>query len=220
MAGEDWEGWFARNRDVLETAYLAKTEPWAQSGMSGPFERWRALRQPVADCMDRDGTFLDIGCANGYLLECCTLWAAERGVKIEPFGVDLSEALIGLARARLPEYRTNFWVANACTWIPPRRFTFVATQLCYAPAELEGEYVQHLRTHFVEPGGKLLIGNYGEGRSDPEHGLLPGQHPTRFILERLQTLGIAVSGHQDGFDAATPKGGQVRVAIVAPERIQ
>ena len=217
MVGEDWEAWFARNREVLETAYLAKTEPWAQSGMSGPFERWRALRKPVADCMDRNGTFLDIGCANGYLLECCVAWAAERGVEIEPFGVDLSEKLVRLARARLPDYPDNFRTANACIWIPPRRFTFVATQLCYAPAELEGEYVRHLLAHFVEPGGKLLIGNYGEGRPDPEHGLLPGQHPTRFILERLQTLGIPVSGYQDGLDDVTPKGGQVRVAIVMQE---
>lgn len=215
MAMEEWEPWFARNREVLETAYLAKTEPWAQSGMSGPFERWQAMRRPVADCMDRDGSFLDIGCANGYLLECCIGWAAERGVRVEPFGVDLSEKLIGLARARLPEYSDHFWAANAYTWKPPRRFTFVRTDLCYAPAELEGEYVRHLLAHYVEPGGKLLVASYGEGRPDPEHGLLPGQYPTRFVLERLETLGIAASGYKDGFDTVTAKGGQVRVAIVS-----
>ena len=216
MLEDNLEPWFARNREVLETAYLARTEPWAQSGMSGPFERWAALRRPVADCLDRDGTFLDIGCANGYLLECCGGWASERGVKIEPFGVDFSEALITLARARLPEYRDNFWVANAFNWVPPRKFTFVRTDLVYAPAELEGEYVRHLLAHVVEPGGRLLIASYSEGRADPEHGLLPGQHPTRFILERLQALGVAVSGFKDGVDAATRERGWTRVAIVAP----
>jgi SAM-dependent methyltransferase len=220
MAGDDWEPWFAHNREVLETAYLAKTEPWAQSGMSGPFERWRALRKPVVDCIDQDGTFLDVGCANGYLLECCKSWAAERGVRVEPFGVDFSEKLIGLARERLPEHRDNFWTANAFEWVPPRRFTFVRTDLCYAPAELEEEYVRHLLAHFVEPGGRLLIASYGEGQPDPEHGLLPGQYPTRFILDRLQTLGIPVSGYQDGFDTITPKGGQVQVAVVMPEEIK
>ncbi len=219
MAGDDWEPWFAHNREVLETAYLAKTEPWAQSGMSGPFERWTALRKTVADCMEHDGTFLDIGCANGYLLECCVAWAAERGVQIEPFGVDFSEALIELARERLPEHRDNFWMANAFDWVPPRRFTFVRTDLVYAPAELEGAFVRHLLAHCVEPGGRLLIANYSEGRPDPEHGLLPGQHPTRFLLERLQMLGIPVSGYQDGFDKVTSKGGQTRVAVVTPETV-
>ncbi len=215
MSGEDLEPWFARNREVLEAAYLAKTEPWAQSGMSGPFARWRDLRKPVAECLDRDGTFLDIGCASGYLLECSVAWAAERGVRIEPFGVDFSEALVGLARERLPEHRDNFWTANAFDWVPPRRFMFVRTELVYAPAEREGEYVRHLLAHYVEPSGRLLIANYSEGRLDPEHGLLPGQRPTRFILERLETLGIAVEGYKDGFDVGTGKGGQTRVAEVA-----
>jgi hypothetical protein len=28
MPVEDWEPWFTHNREVLEAAYLAKTEPW------------------------------------------------------------------------------------------------------------------------------------------------------------------------------------------------
>ncbi len=91
--------------------------------MGGPFERWMALRKPIADCMDRDGTFLDIGCANGYLSGCCLAWTAERGVQLEPFGVDLSARLIALAQERLPAYRDHFWAASAFAWQPPRRFT-------------------------------------------------------------------------------------------------
>ena len=181
MIVENLEQWFAHNRQTLETAYLADTEPWAQSGMSGPFERWMALRKPIADCIDRDGTFLDIGCANGYLLECCLAWTAERDIQIEPFGVDLSAQLVALAQDRLPAFRDHFWTANAFTWQPPRRFMFVRTELCYAPAEHERAYVLHLLKNYVEPGGRLLIANYAEGNADPEHGMLPGQHPTRFL---------------------------------------
>jgi len=210
MPVDDLERWFVHNREVLETAYLARTEPWEQSGMSGPFERWEALRKPIADCMDRDGSFLDIGCANGYLLECCVGWTAERDVQIEPFGVDLSAQLIALAQERLPASRDHFWQ-------PPRRFTFVRTCLCYAPAEHERAYILHLLRHYVEPEGRLLIANYGEGSSHPEHGLLPGQYPTRFLLDRLHTLGIPVSRYRDGFDPI--KGRQVRVAVVTPPSI-
>ena len=213
MPVNDMEPWFAHNREVLETAYLAGKEPWEQSGQSGPGERWESLRKPIADCMDKSGTFLDIGCANGYLLQCCEAWTAGRGVSIEPFGVDFSAPLIALAQERLPAYRSNFWVANAFTWQPPRRFTFVRTCLVYAPAEYEGAYIQHLLAHFVEPGGRLLITNYGEDSPNPERGLLPGQRPTRFLLDRLQELGVPVSRYQDGFDPI--KSRKVRVAVVS-----
>src|SRR5512142_118049 len=85
-AGMDW---FENVKNTLETAYLSHTEPWRQSGMSGPEERWISLRKPVADCIDRSGTFLDIGCANGYLLECILRWTAERGLQVDPFGRDI-----------------------------------------------------------------------------------------------------------------------------------
>ncbi len=212
MPGDELERWFAHNRRVLETAYLAGAEPWEQSGQSGPFGRWESLRRPVADCMDGDGAFLDIGCANGYLLECCLAWTAERGVRIEPFGVDLSAPLVALARERLPAYRDHFWAANAFTWRPPRRFTFVRTELYYAPAAHERSYIRHLLAHYLEPNGRLLIANYGEGSPHPERGLLPGQHPTRFLLDRLERHGVPVSRYRDGYDPI--KGRRVRVAVV------
>jgi 2-polyprenyl-3-methyl-5-hydroxy-6-metoxy-1,4-benzoquinol methylase len=94
--------WFDSLRDTLTTAYLKGREPWQQSGFSGPAERWVACRRPVADCVDSDGAFLDIGCANGYLLECLLARTARRGLRIEPWGLDLSGKLVAVARRRLP----------------------------------------------------------------------------------------------------------------------
>ena len=213
MQPDELQRWFETIRDVLETAYVAADEPWQQSGMSGPYERWAALRRPIADCIDRDGTFLDIGCANGYLLECCQAWTAERGIIIEPYGVDLSARLIDIARQRLPAYADRLIVANAFDWLPPQRFDFVRTELVYVPGELERRYVDHLREHYLRPGGRLLIANYGEQHPDPASGLLPGSHPTRLLDERLTELGIDVIGYRDGYDLV--KGRHVRVAIVS-----
>ena len=98
MNSEDLDRWFEHTRQVLETAYLSHPEAWKQSGMSGPEERWISLRKPIAECIDRPGSFLDIGCANGYLLECCLKWTAERGIQIDPYGLDLSAPLVELAR--------------------------------------------------------------------------------------------------------------------------
>ena len=206
--------WFLQVRRTLEEAYLRHEEPWKQSGMSGPLERWVSLRKPVADCVDRSGSFLDIGCANGYLLECCIEWTAERHIRIEPYGVDLSEELIELARHRLARYRDNFYIGNALTWLPPRRFDFVRTELEYVPAEYERQCVAFILENHLAPGGRLLVANYVEGltRQEIERGIMKGSHATSDILLRLRELGFAPADHKDGYDQI--KNRRVRIAIL------
>jgi predicted TPR repeat methyltransferase len=217
MDERELQAWFDQVQHVLETAYLAAGEPWSQSGMSGPADRWASLRRPVADCIDRPGSLLDIGCANGYLLECCLAWTAERGIAIEPYGVDVSARLVELARRRLPDHPDHLFVANAFFWTPPRRFDYVRTELVYVPGELERRYVDHLLEHYLAPGGRLLVAQYNEDGEDPSHGLLPGSHPTRRILDRLDELGLHPIGHRDGFDPV--KGRKTRVAIIKKEEL-
>jgi SAM-dependent methyltransferase len=164
--GKDLSGWFETVRETLETAYLQHPEPWRQSGFSGPDERWIAARKPIADCIDRSGTFLDIGCANGYLLECVRKWTAERGLKVVPYGLDISAKLVELARARLPQFSDNIYAGNSWDWVPPRRFDFVRTELVYVPGELQTEYVNRLLSEIVSAGGSLLVAEY-RSRSQP-----------------------------------------------------
>ncbi len=213
MESAELQAWFEHVRDVLETSYLSHDEPWRQSGMSGPEERWVSLRRPVADCIDRAGSFLDIGCANGYLLECCLRWTGERGIAIDPYGLDISARLVALARERLPQYADHFFVGNSFTWLPPRRFDFVRTELVYVPGEHERQYLDRLLSSYLLPGGKLLVANYMEDHPHPERGLLPGCHPTRHILERLAELGFPRGPYCDGYDPV--KGRRVRVAVLA-----
>lgn len=212
MNEEELARWFDNVRDVLENAYTSHSEPWRGSGMSGPEERWVALRKPVADCIDRSGSFLDIGCANGYLLECLLQWTAERGLGIDPYGLELSARLLELAKERLPQYAGHFYLGNAFEWAPPRKFDFVRTELVYVPGPYERQFVERLLERCVAPGGMLLVANYSEGHPNPEKGLLPGSEPTRFLLERLAALGIQVAGYRDGYDPI--KGRRVRIAIV------
>jgi SAM-dependent methyltransferase len=213
MTPEALESWFANLRAVLETAYLSHTEPWRQSGMSGPEQRWITLRKPVADCIERSGSFLDIGCANGYLLECCLRWTAERGLTIDPYGLDISAELVALARQRLPQFADHFFVANAFTWVPSMPFDIVRTELCYVPGDYEGAYVRHLLAHYLKPSGWLLVANYMEEHPHPEHGLLPGNYPTTHILERLAEFGLQPAGYRDGYDPIHDR--HVRVAILS-----
>ena len=208
------DNWFLSLKKTLEDGYLKHEEPWKQSGMSGPEERWIALRKPVADCIDKSGSFLDIGCANGYLLECCLRWTAERGVGIEPYGPDISERLIELAKRRLPQYIDNLFTGNALTWVPPRRFDFVRTELVYVPAEYERRYLDFILKNHLNPGGRLLVANYGEGLTvqEIEKGIFKGSHATSNIIQRLNELGFKPVQYKDGYDPTKDR--TIRAAII------
>ena len=75
---------------VITSAYLASDNPRGQSGYSGDEARWTHARGLIADAINRDGTFLDVGCANGYLMESMQRWCAAKGVAIEPHGLDIA----------------------------------------------------------------------------------------------------------------------------------
>jgi SAM-dependent methyltransferase len=107
------------------------------------------------------GSFLDVGCANGFLLECLVAWAAERGVALEPWGVEQSADLVTLARARLPSQASHFFTGNAWSWEPPRRFRYVYSLLDVVPESHLRAYVARLVERLVEPDGVLVLGSYG-----------------------------------------------------------
>lgn len=181
----DDERYFEWLTQRLEPAYLAADNPRGQSGYGGDDERWERARRVIADGIHRDGTFLDIGCASGLLMECIVPWAAARGYRIEPYGLDISAPLVDLARRRLPAWAERILTGNAFDWQPPRRFTFVRTELVYVPASLYRIYVQRLLDEYVEPAGRLLVCSYGNSRR-PE--------------PKVEPLGDILSGW--GFDVA------------------
>jgi SAM-dependent methyltransferase len=212
MTEQELAEWFERVRTTLEDAYTASDEPWRQSGMSGPAARWTSLRKPIADAVERSGAFLDIGCANGYLLECVMEWVKHRGIRIVPYGLDVSARLLAMASTRLPEFQDNLYQGNGYYWEPPIRFDYVRTCIVYVPAEFERAYIQRLRRFFLKPDGLLLIANYSEGKDHPEQDLIAGSHPTRWLAERLDELRIPVERYIDGYDSL--KGRRVRIAVV------
>ena len=71
---------FLRELEALESSYLSDDDPIRQSGFGGGPERWRSEREPILEAIEGNGDILDIGCANGYLLECLMIWGRERGL--------------------------------------------------------------------------------------------------------------------------------------------
>ncbi len=179
---------FMEEHLALEAVYLGSEVPEKQSGYSGGRERWVNERSPIATALNRSGTFLDVGCANGLLLWDIIHWAGARDIEIEPHGLDLGAGLIELARERHPDHRDNFSVGDAWIWQPDRRFTYCYSLLDAAPDHLMSEWIARLGD-WVELGGRLILGSYGS-TSRGEDPVDPGP--------LLRAAGFAVAGSAGG----------------------
>ena len=202
----DAPAWFDEVRSILEPAYLAAPTPWQQSGKSGTYEDWVRLRLPVAECVQRAAAFLDLGCANGFLLECLLEWTRHKDVLIEPYGLDFSEKLLTLAKLRLPDYGSHLFHGNAWDWQPPRRFDYVRTELVYVPVNLRFAYLTRLIHKFLAPGGLLLVAHYRSRVEDLTCG---------WVEDDLRALDFKLAGITSGFDAAGRE--RTRVAMIRAE---
>jgi SAM-dependent methyltransferase len=194
----DEEGWHRAVAKVVVPAYLAGANPRAQSGFSSDEAAWEQARRPLLQALDRGGTFLDIGCANGYLMECVQLWAAIEGIALEVYGLEISPELAELARRRLPQWRARIWTGNAYDFKPPTTFDFVRTGLDYVPPSRRQEFVRRLLTSYLNPGGRLIIGMYTELRTETP------------IEQEVSEWGNAIAGR---FEMAHPDQRAVRRAF-------
>jgi hypothetical protein len=199
----DDEGWFASMAEIYEGAYLPGENPRAQSGFGGDEARWEAGRRAIVEAIDREGSFLDVGCASGLLLESVVSWSPHR---IEPFGLELAPGLAELARTRLPRWADRIFVGNALTWKPPRRFDFVRTELVYVPDGRRAEYVHRLLAAVVAPGGCVIVCGYGSPRSGV---------PTEPVGAILRELGFAPELE---LSAVAPEGGPIAEVAVLRAR--
>lgn len=147
---------------LVEPSYLGGANPRAGSGFGGDAADWRAARSTICDAIEADGTFLDVGCANGYLMESVAAWSKEKGLTVEPYGLDLSAGLVAEARRRLPHWQDRIWVGNAIDWVSPgaRRFDVVHTLADCVPEHAVRALLTHLLRHSVADGARLLVSSY------------------------------------------------------------
>ena len=156
----DEEGWHEAMAALTVPAYLAGETPEAGSGSSRDAAGWEYARSLIADAVSPGQSFLDVGCANGHLMESMAAWAG-----VEPYGLEISPELAALARRRLPRWAERIWVGNAATWEPPRRFDAIRTGFDYVPPGGRRDLLAHL-LRFCD---RLIVGVHNEERDRPGH---------------------------------------------------
>jgi 2-polyprenyl-3-methyl-5-hydroxy-6-metoxy-1,4-benzoquinol methylase len=151
----DDAGWHEAMAELVVPAYLAATSPEAGSGSSRDAVGWEYARSLLVDAVEPGQTFLDVGCANGLLMETIARWGG-----VDPYGLDISPELAELARSRLPRWADRIWVGNALEWKPPHRFDVIRTGLEYVPEPRRRDLVEHLLAY----GKRLVVGVFNEER--------------------------------------------------------
>jgi len=150
--------WQEQVSAALADAYLADDDPRWQSGFDGDERSWREARSLVLLAAPTSGTFLDVGCANGYLLQSLASWAPERGQDLDLYGLELNPDLAATAVSRLPDLAANIFTGNVSDWAPPQRFDCVRVGLEYVPHGEEVALLQRIARDLLTESGRLLAG--------------------------------------------------------------
>ena len=176
--------WFDIHERWTARHYLGAENPRVQSGHSGDEAVYRFTRGMLLEAIDRDGTFLDVGCANGYLIEKLSQWLQGTGTEVDVFGLDISEGLLELAKRRNPVWADRFFHGNALHWTPEKKFDYVCTaEVEYVPREREREFLEHLFNDYVAAEGRLILGPVTELREKWE------------MMEKIIPWGFTPSGY-------------------------
>ena len=155
--------YYQRTLELLEESYLeadARGDVAGGSGSGGGLERWERKRRVLVGAFDHDGSWLDVGCANGLLMETLPAWAREKGLRIEPYGLDLSPRIAEAARRRLPHWAGRIWTGNVMTWEPQMRFDYVTVIADSVPATARPDLIERLITRFLSSTGRLIFSIY------------------------------------------------------------
>ncbi len=75
------------------------------SGFLSGIDEWYAARRLIGEYIEEGARVLDVGCGNGFLLYSLLQWV---DYQFEPFGFDLNEHEVDVAKNLLHKYSRNF----------------------------------------------------------------------------------------------------------------
>ncbi|SDP26637.1 Methyltransferase domain-containing protein [Paenibacillus sp. yr247] len=177
--------WYEMNKSYFTEHYLSADNPRSQSGHGGDEEQYFHNHFMLLDTITKNGSFIDVGCANGYLIESINKWINGMNTyQLDFYGLDISHDLIELAKTRLPNWKDKLYTGNAIEWVPEKKFDFVCVkELGYVPDKMKKTFFEHLYNNFVDEEGRLILGPYSEEKISRE------------LEEQLSSWGYFPSGY-------------------------
>jgi 16S rRNA G1207 methylase RsmC len=144
---------------LIEGSHVTGGDP------QGLLEHWVENRKPICGAIEKPGTLLDIGCANGFLLACLKLWSEHQ---ITPYGVDIDAGSLEVARGLLPDYASHFVqcslekLSERFELGLPTRFDYVYWNVWDGLDFNEALYQTYAENAFdaARGGGRLILGFY------------------------------------------------------------
>jgi hypothetical protein len=166
--------------------YISRDNPRAQSGHGSDVFRWRNVRWLILEAICGDGTFIDVGCANGHLIESLDNWMNDTGVAVEFHGLEISDELYRFACDRLPSYRPRLYHGNALYWKPAVQFDYVYTMILPDfPLSMRKSFLDNMWDNYVKPEGRLILGPWNNPEIEDE--LARNGYPVTGYCEKYGT---------------------------------
>src|SRR5258708_5197336 len=109
-------------------------------------------------CFFKSRSILDIGCGHGVMAKM---------LKAAPYeayhGIDVSSHAVAAAEAGCGNAMTRFFLADAATYRPERRFDTVIFNECLYYFERPEALMVRYR-EFLEPGGRMIVSTFASGQ--------------------------------------------------------
>lgn len=134
-----------------------------------PQRKWEDARKFISNCINKSGSLLDVGCANGFLLKSLTSWSSQ---EITPYGIDILDKNIQNAKELFPDYQDNFICCSYDNFLGkypetfPNDFDFIIWSFWDDQHKISKEEIEYLLSH-VNGKGKLIITFYPDNSKEP-----------------------------------------------------
>lgn len=173
-----------RTRELVEGSHFYADHPSIA---------WERARKFIANALHKDGTVLDIGCANGFLSKSLESWSNHKHTS---YGIDIVSEDIEKAQKLFPNTPDHFKEYSFKEYISQSPDGFPATFDFIYCCGFDGCYItkDDLDTLLgrIPPHGRLLLGLYPEREKADGTGKEPVDH-VAINIAKLKAHGFAIT---------------------------